>query len=74
LRAASGKWRFARICLSVTIDIHGRWDFSGLAGAVARLASLGLAAWLLFRWDKTKQQQLSAWRFRRGPNEEAFSL
>jgi hypothetical protein len=34
------------------------------------LPSLGLGARLLLRWDKTDRQQLSAWRLRRGPNEE----
>jgi hypothetical protein len=38
--------------------------------ATMLLASLGLGARLLLRWDKTDRQQLSAWRLRRGPNEE----
>jgi hypothetical protein len=32
------------------------------------LASLGLGARLLLRWDKTDRQQLSAWRLRHEEN------
>jgi hypothetical protein len=40
----------------------------------ARLASLGLGPWFLFRWDKTNQYQPSAWRLRRGPSEESVLI
>ncbi|MGB7660529.1 MAG: hypothetical protein WBL96_19625, partial [Pseudolabrys sp.] len=43
---------------------------SVVLAATMLLASLGLGARLLLRWDKTDRQQLSAWRLRRGPNEE----